>query len=111
VLRSRDGSSTVGRVIPLATSADRAIGIRPSVSPVIFDGRGRRPLQQRSDGGQWGLPGGSAEIGESVEPAVPREVQAETGLEVAVRLPARLRPTHRVRLRDARARRTTAFVR
>lgn len=63
----------------------RALGIRPSVSAVIFDRRGRLLLQQRSDGGQWGLPGGSVEIGESVTDAVRREVHEETGLSVSVR--------------------------
>jgi len=42
-------------------------------------------LQQRSDGGQWGLPGGSVEIGESVTGAVAREVREETGLTVVPR--------------------------
>jgi 8-oxo-dGTP pyrophosphatase MutT (NUDIX family) len=53
-------------VITLERDPTRAIGIRPAVSAVIFDRRGRLLLQQRSDGGQWGLPGGSVEIGESV---------------------------------------------
>jgi ADP-ribose pyrophosphatase YjhB (NUDIX family) len=64
---------------------DRALGVRASVSAVIFDRRGRLLLQQRSDGGQWGLPGGSIEIGESVRDAVIREVREETGLRVSVR--------------------------
>jgi ADP-ribose pyrophosphatase YjhB (NUDIX family) len=72
-------------VITLERDATRAIGIRPAVSAVIFDRRGRLLLQQRSDGGQWGLPGGSVEIGESVRDAVIREVREETGLIVAVR--------------------------
>src|SRR5205807_1292435 len=63
----------------------RAIGVRPAVSAVIFDRRGRLLLQQRSDGGQWGLPGGSVEIGESVLDAVAREVHEETGLIVKAR--------------------------
>lgn len=63
----------------------RARAIRPSASAVIFDRRGRVLLQQRSDGGQWGLPGGGVEIGESVAAAVIREVREETGLRVAVR--------------------------
>jgi ADP-ribose pyrophosphatase YjhB (NUDIX family) len=61
---------------------EKALGVRPSVSAVIFDRRGRLLLQQRSDGGQWGLPGGSVEIGESVADAVVREVHEETGLTV-----------------------------
>jgi ADP-ribose pyrophosphatase YjhB (NUDIX family) len=63
----------------------RALGVRPSVSAIIFDARRRLLLQQRSDGGQWGLPGGSLEIGESVTEGVIREVCEETGLAVTVR--------------------------
>jgi ADP-ribose pyrophosphatase YjhB (NUDIX family) len=72
-------------VITLEPDATRARGIRASVSAVIFDRRGHLLLQQRSDGGQWGLPGGSVEIGESVTDAVRREVREETGLEVTVK--------------------------
>jgi ADP-ribose pyrophosphatase YjhB (NUDIX family) len=152
-------------VITLERDHERALGVRPSVSAVIFDRRRRLLLQQRSDGGQWGLPGGSVEIGESVTDAIAREVREETGLtvvprrlvgiysdpvlqvvrypdgnvwhyvnvcfECAVRggtlttcdetlalawvaldaLPETLLPNHRVRIRDARARRVAAFVR
>ena len=152
-------------VITLERDHERALGIRPSVSAVIFDRRRRLLLQQRSDGGQWGLPGGSVEIGESVTGAVAREVREETGLTVVPRrlvgvysdpelqvvrypdgnvwhyvtvcfecvvrggslttcdetlalewvpldaLPAALLPNHRIRIRDARARRVAAFVR
>jgi len=152
-------------VITLERDHERALGVRPSVSAVIFDRRRRLLLQQRSDGGQWGLPGGSVEIGESVTGAVAREVREETGLTVVPRrlvgvysdpelqvvrypdgnvwhyvtvcfecvvrggslttcdetlalewvpldaLPAALLPNHRIRIRDARARRVAAFVR
>ena len=152
-------------MITLERDHERALGVRPSVSAVIFDRRRRLLLQQRSDGGQWGLPGGSVEIGESVTDAVAREVHEETGLTVAPRrlvgvysqprlqvvrypdgnvwhyvnvcfecvvrggtlttcdetlalewfpldaLPAALLPNHRIRIRDARARRVAAFVR
>ena len=147
------------------TDYEKALGVRPSVSAVILDRRGRLLLQQRSDGGQWGLPGGSVEIGESVADAVVREVQEETGLTVRPRrivgvysdpalqvvrypdgnvwhyvnvcfectrlsgelttcdetlaleyfplrrLPSTLLPNHRIRIRDARARRTAAVIR
>lgn len=152
-------------MITLERDWERALGIRPSVSAVIFDDRGRLLLQQRSDGGQWGLPGGSVEVGESVADAVCREVREETGLVVSVRrlvgvysapalqvvrypngnvwhyvnvcfecaarrgklqtcdetlaleyfptrrLPAALLASHRVRIRDACARRVAPFVR
>jgi 8-oxo-dGTP pyrophosphatase MutT (NUDIX family) len=152
-------------VITIERDHERALGVRPSVSAVLFDRRRRLLLQQRSDGGQWGLPGGSVEIGESVAEAIVREVREETGLTVAPRrlvgiyseprlqvvrypdgnvwhyvnacfecvvrggelttcdetlalqwfaaaeLPTTLLPNHRVRIRDARARRVAAFVR
>jgi ADP-ribose pyrophosphatase YjhB (NUDIX family) len=75
----------VGAVIRLETDYDRALGVRPSVSAVILDRRRGLLLQQRSDGGQWGLPGGSVEIGESVRDATAREVREETGLAVTIR--------------------------
>ena len=73
------------RVITLERDHERALGVRSSVSAIIFDRGGQLLLQQRSDGGQWGLPGGSVEIGESITDAVVREVLEETGLKVAVR--------------------------
>lgn len=51
---------------------------------ILNDDR-RLLLQRRSDGGQWGLPGGSVEVGESVTEAMVREVREETGLDVQVR--------------------------
>ncbi len=58
--------------------------LRAAASAVIFDERGRILLQQRSDNGRWGLPGGGLEIGETVAAAAVREVREETGLEVEV---------------------------
>jgi 8-oxo-dGTP pyrophosphatase MutT (NUDIX family) len=84
-LRSAKPSRSVAAGISLEPDVGRALDVRASVSAVIFDHRGRLLLQQRSDGGQWGLPGGSVETGESVHDAVIREVREETGLHVAVR--------------------------
>ena len=56
------------------------------VGAVIFDGehvllvkRGHAPLE-----GEWSLPGGVVELGETLEAAVAREVLEETGLVVEV---------------------------
>ncbi len=58
--------------------------IRPGVSAVIFDTDGRVLLQQRTDNGLWGLPGGAIEFGEPVVAALHREVMEETGLTIVI---------------------------
>jgi len=50
----------------------------------IFDTSGRLLLARRSDDGLWELPGGWAELGESVEQGIVRELKEETLLDVAV---------------------------
>ncbi|MCR8843307.1 NUDIX domain-containing protein [Paenibacillus sp. SC116] len=49
---------------------------------IIRDNQGRILLQKRSDYGDWGLPGGGMEPGETIEETMIREVREETGLEV-----------------------------
>ncbi|MGG3506550.1 NUDIX domain-containing protein [Paenibacillus lautus] len=51
---------------------------------IIRDHHGRILLQRRSDYGNWGLPGGGMEAGESVEETMRREVLEETGLVSAI---------------------------
>lgn len=55
----------------------------PAVGAVVFDPEGRLLLIQRGNPpaqGQWSLPGGRVEAGESGEEAVVRELREETGL-------------------------------
>ena len=54
-------------------------------SAALFDEQGRIFLTKRSDNGQWCLPGGAVEPGESVAEACVREVWEETGLRVRVK--------------------------
>ena len=57
--------------------------LMPGCRIVIEGGAGQILLQQRADFGLWGLPGGSAEPGESIESVITREVAEETGLQVS----------------------------
>jgi len=59
--------------------------IRLGCSAVILDEKRQKVLlTRRSDNGQWCLPGGGVEAGESVAEACEREVWEETGLRVKV---------------------------
>ena len=58
--------------------------LRLGCSAAIFDEQGRIFLTRRADNGQWCLPGGGMESGESVAEACEREVWEETGLRVRV---------------------------
>ena len=59
--------------------------IRVGCSAAIFDKDGRVLLTRRADNGQWCLPSGGMEPGESPAQAVTREVLEETGLHVRVK--------------------------
>lgn len=61
------------------------VGHRPLILPgavvIIENDRGEILLQHRRDG-DWGLPGGLMELGESYEETARREVWEETGLRI-----------------------------
>lgn len=71
-------------------------GLHPSTTPtyghrpilmvgaaiLLIDNKDRILLMKRMDGGYWGLPGGSTELGERVEEAAKRETLDETGLKI-----------------------------
>jgi 8-oxo-dGTP pyrophosphatase MutT (NUDIX family) len=59
--------------------------IRLGCSAAILNEHGQILLTRRADNGQWCLPGGGVEPGESVAEACEREVFEETGLRVRVR--------------------------
>lgn len=59
--------------------------IRLGCSASILDEHGRILLTRRTDNGQWCLPGGRMESGESAAEACEREVLEETGLTVRVK--------------------------
>lgn len=59
--------------------------IRLGCSAAIFGEQQRILLTRREDNGQWGLPSGGMDSGESVAEACEREVWEETGLRVRVK--------------------------
>ena len=74
---------TAGQNGPMQTAKPAAIG----VGAVIWNERGELVLIRRGQEprlGEWSIPGGHLEWGESVRDAIVREVREETGLEVEV---------------------------
>ena len=63
------------------------VGHRPLIIPgaavLILDQHNGLLLQHRKDNHQWGLIGGSMEVGESLEDTARREAFEETGLELS----------------------------
>jgi ADP-ribose pyrophosphatase YjhB (NUDIX family) len=51
-------------------------------SAVVVDRDNRILLQRRSDSGNWALPGGAMDIGETLAQSLIREVKEETGFDV-----------------------------
>ncbi|HET6597109.1 MAG TPA: NUDIX domain-containing protein [Anaerolineales bacterium] len=56
--------------------------LRLGCSAAIFDEQGRIFLTRRADNGQWCLPGGGMDAGESAAEACEREVWEETSLRI-----------------------------
>lgn len=49
---------------------------------IVLNNKNEVLLQKRIDTGDWGIPGGSLELGESFEEAAHRELYEETGLKI-----------------------------
>lgn len=64
--------------------APAANSLVPSVDVVVTDDAGRILLIQRADNGNWALPGGGIDIGESLGEAAVREVREETGIRCTI---------------------------
>lgn len=59
-----------------------AYGLPTGSEAAIFDSQGRLLLIQRTDSGQWAIPGGACEVGETVDRTAIREAFEETGLRI-----------------------------
>jgi 8-oxo-dGTP pyrophosphatase MutT (NUDIX family) len=65
-------------------AAPRADSVPPGAGVFVRDDRGRVLLVCRADSGNWTLPGGMLETGESITQTAVREAREETGLDVAI---------------------------
>lgn len=64
----------------LRTRIDHDLLLMPGVGALVRDAACRFLIQLRAEDGEWSLPGGAIEPGETPAQAVRREVQEETGL-------------------------------
>lgn len=64
--------------------APKANSLVPGGSAIVTDEHGRILMQRRTDSGNWALPGGVMDIGETLQQCVVREVREETGLDVEI---------------------------
>jgi 8-oxo-dGTP pyrophosphatase MutT (NUDIX family) len=65
-------------------SAPKANSMVPSVNVVVANDADEILLIRRSDNGNWALPGGAIDLGESVAQAAVRETREETGIDCEV---------------------------
>lgn len=61
-------------------SAPTANSIVPSANVVVTDDAGRILMIRRSDNGNWAVPGGAMDVGESITQTAVRETLEETGI-------------------------------
>ena len=64
--------------------APRANSLVPAVNVVVVNHAGAILLIRRTDNGNWALPGGGIDLGESVAQAAVRETSGESGIECVI---------------------------
>jgi ADP-ribose pyrophosphatase YjhB (NUDIX family) len=65
-------------------NAPKANSLVPSVNVVVENDKGEILMIRRTDNGNWALPGGAIDLGESVTQAAMRETKEETGIDVEI---------------------------
>jgi 8-oxo-dGTP pyrophosphatase MutT (NUDIX family) len=65
-------------------AAPEANSLVPSVNVAVVNDAGEILMIRRTDNGNWALPGGAIDLGESVAQAAVRETLEESGIECAV---------------------------
>jgi ADP-ribose pyrophosphatase YjhB (NUDIX family) len=64
--------------------APKANSLVPAVNVVVVNDAGEILLIRRTDNGNWAVPGGAVDLGESVAQAAVRETLEESGIECAI---------------------------
>lgn len=64
--------------------APDATSVVPSANVVVTDAAGRVLVIHRTDNGNWALPGGALDLGESLVQTAVREVKEETGIDCEI---------------------------
>ena len=62
----------------------RATSLVPAVNVVVVNDAGELLLIRRTDNGNWAVPGGAIDLGESVAQAAVRETLEESGIDCAI---------------------------
>jgi ADP-ribose pyrophosphatase YjhB (NUDIX family) len=65
-------------------AAPKANSMVPSVNVVVVNDAGEILMIRRSDNGNWAVPGGAIDLGESLTQAAARETREETGIECQI---------------------------
>ena len=61
-------------------AAPRANSVVPSANVIVVNDQGEILLIRRTDNGNWAVPGGGMDLGESITDTAVRETQEETGI-------------------------------
>ena len=61
-------------------AAPKANSVVPSANVIVVNGHGEILLIRRTDNGNWAVPGGGMDLGESITQTAVRETQEETGI-------------------------------
>jgi 8-oxo-dGTP pyrophosphatase MutT (NUDIX family) len=82
VLHMERGGQAMGQRIDYFDDPDapRPNSLVPSVNTVVVNDDGEFLVIRRTDNGNWALPGGAVDLGESVSQAAVRETVEETGV-------------------------------
>ncbi|GAB2559727.1 NUDIX domain-containing protein [Nocardia heshunensis] len=93
-------------------NAPKPNSLKPGGSALVVDAGGRVLMQRRGDSGNWSLPGGIMEVGETLEQCVIRETHEETGLDIEITglLGIYTDPEHVIEYSDGEVRQEFAIV-